>query len=313
APLAILFSGGIDCSVLAAFAALHLPPDVPIDLLNVAFENPRVNAAAAKFNAKSAAKGLKKEKGKFDVPDRKTGREGLEELKKRFGERKWRFVEVDVGMEEMKEWREWVVGLVKPLGSVMDLSIAIAFWFASRGRGTILNSDGVSRTLHQISSRIDSHPLHLDSPRLLSGLGADEQLGGYSRHRNCFQQSNWQGLLQELQLDVTRLPTRNLGRDDRIISDHGKEVRFPFLAEPIITFLSSLPVHVKLDPTLPRAVGDKLLLRQLAVLEADGVVGLGLNRAAVEAKRAVQFGARTAKMEDTKERGGDTLYKDTNE
>ncbi|KAJ2993140.1 Asparagine synthetase domain-containing protein 1 [Globomyces sp. JEL0801] len=125
-------------------------------------------------------------------------------------------------------------------------------------------------------------------------------LGGYSRHRSAYEKRGWQGLVDELSLDVSRISTRNLGRDDRIISDHGKEVRFPFLDQAVIQLLSSLPVHIKTDPRYIRALGDKMLLRQVALT-------LGLERAAIEPKRAVQFGARTAKMELGRQKGHEAL------
>lgn len=58
---------------------------------------------------------------------------------------------------------------------------------------------------------------------LLSGLGADEQLGGYSRHKKAFAHwengtrkiEDWGRLLQELQMDLDRIGARNLGRDGR--------------------------------------------------------------------------------------------------
>ncbi|KAI9343857.1 asparagine synthase-domain-containing protein [Zopfochytrium polystomum] len=304
--VAILFSGGLDCTVLAALADRALPPDTAIDLLNVAFENPRANAAAASAQQKqrrrrpesaAAAAGAR---DLYAVPDRKTGRLGAKELAVRCPRRVWRFVEIDVPYEEAVAERERVLGLTVPAESVMDLSIAIAFWFAARGRGTAVSPATGARTPHYTTpSRV-----------LLSGLGADEQLGGYSRHRAKFQSirgdgegadaaataAAWERLLDELQLDVSRIGARNLGRDDRVVSDLGREVRFPYLAEPVVTFLSGLPVHLKTDPRHPRGVGDKLLLRLLADR-------LGLARAAVEAKRAVQFGARTAKMESARETG----------
>src|SRR5258705_13423472 len=43
--LAILFSGGVDCTVLARIVHDLLPVEEQIDLLNVAFENPRVALA----------------------------------------------------------------------------------------------------------------------------------------------------------------------------------------------------------------------------------------------------------------------------
>lgn len=48
ARIAVLFSGGLDCSVVALIADRVLPKDEAIDLVNVAFENPRKVAAAKK-------------------------------------------------------------------------------------------------------------------------------------------------------------------------------------------------------------------------------------------------------------------------
>lgn len=61
---------------------------------------------------------------------------------------------------------------------------------------------------------------------MLTGIGADEQLAGYSRHRVCFKKYGLEGLNKELEVDLDRISSRNLGRDDRIIGDHGKEARY---------------------------------------------------------------------------------------
>ncbi|KAG8889849.1 hypothetical protein FRB99_003941, partial [Tulasnella sp. 403] len=77
--LAILFSGGLDCSVLAYFADKHVPKDSPIDLLNVAFQNPRTSSNS---NASSST---------YSVPDRQTGLQQLAELRRVCPERVWNF------------------------------------------------------------------------------------------------------------------------------------------------------------------------------------------------------------------------------
>lgn len=59
----------------------------------------------------------------------------------------------------------------------------------------------------------------------------------------------------------------------------------------MVRFLSSLPVHLKVDLRYPRGVGEKILLRNVART-------LGFDRSSTHWKRAVQFGARTAKMTD---------------
>ena len=104
----------------------------------------------------------------------------------------------------------------------------------------------------------------------------------------------------QLQLEMDRIPTRNLGRDDRVISAHGKETRHPFLSLDVVNFLVRLPVHVKMDPRLEVGMGDKMLLR-LAARK------MGLIEASMRKKRAMQFGSHAARMEVGAADGGGTL------
>lgn len=85
ARVAVLFSGGLDCTVLARMASDLVPKDQSIDLLNVAFENPRIAAQH---------KGLGREELYELCPDRITGRKSFAELITTAPERKWRFVTV---------------------------------------------------------------------------------------------------------------------------------------------------------------------------------------------------------------------------
>ena len=135
---------------------------------------------------------------------------------------------------------------------------------------------------------------------LLVGIGADEQLGGYSRHRKRFDTGGWESLIKEMQLELDRISKRNLGRDDRCIADHGKEARFPFLDEGVVRLLGELPVWQKADLRQPRGEGEKILLRVAARK-------LGLTKSTSLAKRAIQFGSRIAKLKDRKEKGTDLV------
>merc|ERR1711874_19708 len=99
------------------------------------------------------------------------------------------------------------------------------------------------------------------------------------------------GLATELAREIRQISERNLGRDNRIVSDHGVAPRFPFLDEDLVNFVASVDIASKMDLRLPRGVGDKLLLRLVAWQ-------MGLTVAAAAPKRAVQFGSRIAKMEN---------------
>ncbi|KAG5490398.1 hypothetical protein JKF63_00518 [Porcisia hertigi] len=72
---------------------------------------------------------------------------------------------------------------------------------------------------------------------VLLGMGADETLGGYTRYRRFFQREGMPGAWRELERDFARLWQRNLGRDDRITMDSGREPRFPYLDEGVVRTL----------------------------------------------------------------------------
>lgn len=131
---------------------------------------------------------------------------------------------------------------------------------------------------------------------VLMGAGADEQLAGYARHRKRFAEGGWSSLIDEVEMEVNRISMRNLGRDNRIIADHGRAPRLPYLDENVVDYLAALPIQSKVDFRYKAGVGDKIILRCLAF-------NLGLIRTATEPKRAIQFGSRIAKTEAKKEKG----------
>lgn len=156
----------------------------------------------------------------------------------------------------------------------MDLSIAYALYFASRGHG-----------MASLTPNTDPTPYATPARVLLSGLGADELFGGYTRHATAFRRMGYPGLLDELKLDVDRLGKRNLGRDDRVISHWGREARFPYLDEDLVKWAVECPIWEKCGFQLdakqdPDIEPGKKILRLLAY-------DLGLHSVAMERKRAV--------------------------
>ena len=231
--LAILFSGGLDCTVLARLAHDIFPPNEIIDLLNVAFENPRVHKAHIAEDAYELC------------PDRITGRASYAELVRVCPGRRWNFIAINVPYSETMAHKQQVITLMQPHNTEMDLSIAYALYFAARGQGVCAISP---------ESRLE--PMTTSARVLLSGLGADELFGGYQRHAIAFARNGHDGLLDELDLDIGRLGKRNLGRDDRVISDWGREARFPFLDEELLAWALAAPVNEKCGFGEPEDAGN---------------------------------------------------------
>lgn len=256
--VAILFSGGIDCTILASIAHQCLPETQEIDLLNVAFE--KVGT---------------KENINWDVPDRISAQHSHKELKILFPRRQWNLVEVNICRESLEnQIQSHIKHLLFPLKTVLDESLGSVFWFASKGE-----------------SENGSCPARV----ILIGSGADELFGGYVRHRNAFDrcggsfEDKLDSVEKELEMDWQRIPSRNLGRDDRVIADNARTARSPFIEENIVKFVRSLKGSQKccMDKVLPEGVGDKLFLRLTGYK-------LGLRNVVSYKKRAAQFGSRIA-------------------
>ena len=262
APFAVGFSGGVDSTIIAALLDRHLPIHCPIDLPNVSFDG-----AVA--------------------PDRVNAISALQELQRLSPQRVWRLIEIDVSPEEVDAVRDHVLQLLTPSNTYMDLNIGTALWYTAKAAGRIQITKRQQTTTESFTS---------EAPVLLLGTGIDEQCAGYSRHFSRFRDFGWEGLQNELSMDVERLWCRNLGRDDRLVSDHGREARHPFLDENLMESLLKLPLQSVADLHKPKGVGDKWIIRQIAFK-------IGLREASCRVKRAIQFGSRISKLSNRREFG----------
>ncbi|EDR22302.1 asparagine synthetase, putative [Entamoeba dispar SAW760] len=144
-PIPILFSGGIDSSLIAYYTLLHCG-NREVELYNVSclYENT------------------------YDSPDRLCAKAVLEDLKKLFPTKVIHFVEIDIQKEIGQTLSQELIPIIYPNDTVMDLSIATATSLA-------LTQEG----------HCDTGKKKRVVRRVLCGQGSDEQLGGYGRHRNA--------------------------------------------------------------------------------------------------------------------------------
>ena len=104
-----------------------------------------------------------------------------------------------------------------------------------------------TRTRNETGLSCQFHNYSLQSKVLFSGIGADELCGGYVRYQSAFTNGGREASWEEMTKDWSRLWIRNLvvsgklpnsqGRDDRCISEFGREMRTPFLDEDVSVYL----------------------------------------------------------------------------
>jgi hypothetical protein len=106
------------------------------------------------------------------------------------------FRDIVVEWQDICQHEPHIRTLLQPKTTLMDVNIATALWFASRGGGRV---GGGAGKMSPFETEDTSRP-----PRvLLLGMGADEQMGGYGRHRKAYERGNNNNNNNELRLFVT--------------------------------------------------------------------------------------------------------------
>ncbi|KPI90699.1 hypothetical protein ABL78_0135 [Leptomonas seymouri] len=131
------------------------------------------------------------------------------------------------------------VRLCRPADVARAAAVPPSPWFTTlhmRAQDPVLSASGMVQPVLPYSGTFyQNYTSH--AKVMLLGMGADETLGGYTRYRRFFQREGMAGAQRELERDFARLWQRNLGRDDRVTMDSGREPRFPFLDEGVLRTL----------------------------------------------------------------------------
>ncbi|GLI65455.1 hypothetical protein VaNZ11_008836 [Volvox africanus] len=316
APIMILFSGGVDSVLLAALAHRVLPLDVPIDLCNVCFGGgggPSPDREAARDALEELAVGcsgrcwrLVEVDASLDDVDRHRSRllallrPAHTVMDFNIGAALWLAtsgqgtLRLPSSTTSARPRCHHPASTSFPSPSAPSASIPPPPSLPSAPSGYTPASSILSPSPSPSPAVGDFYG---SAARVvLLGHGADEQCGGYGRHRTRFRSGGWASLAEELEVDVRRLWLRNLGRDDRLVADWGREARHPFLDEEVMQVLLRARLDSIVDLRLPAGQGDKHVLRSALAL-------LGLPRAAARVKRAIQFGSRIGKASNTRDFG----------
>lgn len=109
-----------------------------------------------------------------------------------------------------------------------------------------------------------------------AGQGSDELLGGYTRIRNAEDPE------AEIRMELGRMGSRNLERDEHCFASRGLDIRCPFLTRPVVETALGIPVEEKIGSIDGEEFGKVVLRRAMEGILPDAV--------RLKPKKAVQYG-----------------------
>ncbi|KAM0673418.1 hypothetical protein GVAV_003110 [Gurleya vavrai] len=193
--------------------------------------------------------------------DRRTGYQSFFELQKNYPERKFIFIENNISIKDFKMHADHIKKLIFPKKLMMDFNIGACLFFGAKKASEY-------------------------SKVLFNGCGADELFCGYSNHKDI------ENVQIRIKNDINNIWDRNLGRDDRVISDNNIEPRYIFLDTDVIKNVLELPREYLILNDNGNFV-NKVVLRK--ILEREGFTdGCKIK------KTAMQFGSGVYAYEDLK-------------
>lgn len=194
------------------------------------------------------------EKNSFD---RINGISAFLELQRIYPKQKFIFIKNDITKEKIDKHLKRVKNLINPKKTNMDQNIGLCLFFSAKKAKKF-------------------------SKVIFVGSGADELFCGYKNH------NVENDLRHRIDSDIQNIWERNLGRDDRVISDNGVEARFPYLDIDIIKFVRIIP------PELNFTIDNGIMQNKSLIRNA--LKKLGFEQSYSHKKKAMQFGSGIFKI-----------------
>ena len=163
----------------------------------------------------------------------------------------------------------------------------------------IIDLDDVESTIPRVMEALETAdpmaislgvPLYIASTKaksrninlLMAGQGADELFGGYHRYKEIIKKST-DALHEAIVADVSRLPRRDILRDNTVAEAAGIKLAAPFLDPDVVELALSIPAALKVREFDGELVGKYILRRA-----AESVVPAKI---AWRDKKAMQYGS----------------------
>ena len=163
----------------------------------------------------------------------------------------------------------------------------------------IIDLDDVESTIPRVMEALETAdpmaislgvPLYIASTKaksrninlLLAGQGADELFGGYHRYKEIIKKST-ASLHEAIVADISRLPRRDILRDNTVAEAAGIKLAAPFLDPDVVELALSIPAVLKVREFDGELVGKYILRRA-----AESVVPAEI---AWRDKKAMQYGS----------------------
>src|SRR3989338_5158781 len=177
-----------------------------------------------------------------------------------------------IKLEDIENYLKYIVPLIED-SNVVKVGVALTFY----GACELARKDNVKV--------------------IFSGLGSEEILAGYERHKKSAESSAnanniYANINKECLSGLLKMYERDLYRDDVITMNNSIELRLPFLDKKLVEYALTIPAEYKLNVTQNNLMASDNLITQNKLIFREIAKEMGVpSEFAERKKRAAQYGS----------------------